>query len=247
MLKHDKIYTFTASTNSITAMKIVFLLFLMVTSAISASAQNIQAHYDFGKDRKLLTTTVEMFKADKFGSTFFFIDMDYSSDARNVDNGISLAYWEIARAFKWTENQKIMPRVEYNGGVFKLNGDDTPFVPIENCWLVGIQHSWAAADFSRIITLQANYKYIKNKEDVSFQLTAVWTVQMIRGKLTFTGFADFWKEKMFWGTDYRFLAEPQLWYNATKSLSLGTEIELTNNFIGAEFAVCPTLGVKYTF
>src|SRR5690606_41205685 len=85
----------------------------------------------FGKDRKLITTTVEMFKPDKFGSTFFFIDMDYSSDARDVDNGLSLAYWEIARAFKWNENQKFMPRAEYNGGVLKLDGVGTIFIPIE--------------------------------------------------------------------------------------------------------------------
>ena len=228
-------------------MKKIPLLFMVAAFGVCANAQNIQAHYDFGKDRKFLTTTVEMFKPDKYGSTFFFIDMDYSSDARNVDNGVSLAYWEIARAFKWIETQKIMPRVEYNGGVFKLNGDDTPFVPIENCWLAGIEHTWASVDFTKILTLQGNYKYIKNKEDASFQLTAVWAVQMVRGKLIFAGFADFWKEKMFWETDYRFLAEPQLWFNASKNLALGTEIELSNNFIGAEFAVCPTLGVKYTF
>lgn len=228
-------------------MKRVLLLFMMAAFTAAASGQNIQAHYDFGKDRKLITTTVEMFKPDKFGSTFFFIDMDYSSDVRNVDNGVSLAYWEIARAFKWNETQKIMPRVEYNGGIFKLNGDTAPFIPIENCWLAGIEHTWASADFSKILTLQGNYKYIKHKEDASFQITAVWTVQMLEGKLTFTGFADFWKETMFWGTDYRFLAEPQLWFNASKNLSFGTEIELSNNFVGAEFVVNPTLAVKYTF
>lgn len=212
----------------------------------AVNAQNIQAHYDFGKDRKLITTTVEMFKPDKFGSTFFFIDMDYSSDARDVDNGLSLAYWEIARAFKWNETQKVMPRVEYNGGVLKLDGIGTPFIPIENCFLAGIENTWASADFSKILTLQANYKYIQDKEDAAFQLTAVWTVQMLQNKLTFTGFADFWKEEMFWGTDYRFLSEPQLWYNFAKNFSLGTEIELSNNFVGDEFAVKPTVAIKWT-
>ena len=113
-------------------MKKVLLLFSLFVIVTSTNAQNLQLHYDLGEDRKYFTTTVEMFRPDKYGSTFFFIDMDYSSDARNVDNGISLAYWEIARAFKWNENQKFMPRVEYNGGTFKL--DDTPqdegFIPI---------------------------------------------------------------------------------------------------------------------
>ena len=106
---------------------------------------------------------------------------------------------------------------------------------------------FSSADFSKILSLQANYKYIQDKEDAAFQLTAVWTIQMLENKMTFTGFADFWKEDMFWGTSYRFLAEPQLWYNFCTNFSAGTEIELSNNFIGDEFAVKPTLAVKYTF
>ncbi|MCE4566692.1 DUF5020 family protein [Maribellus sp. CM-23] len=228
-------------------MKRILLLFSLFAFAASTYAQNIQLHYDMGKDRKLFTSTVEMFRPDKYGSTFFFIDMDYSSDARNVDNGVSLAYWEIARAFKWNETQKFMPRVEYNGGVLKLDGDETPFIPIENCFLAGLERTWASADFSKILTLQANYKYIKDKEDASFQVTAVWTVNFLDGKMSFLGFADFWKEEMFWGTDFRFLSEPQLWYNFCKNFSAGTEIELSNNFVGDEFTVKPTLAVKYTF
>lgn len=227
-------------------MKKILLFFSFMAFIAAVNAQNIQAHYDFGKDRKLITTTVEMFKPDKFGSTFFFIDMDYSSDARDVDNGLSLAYWEIARAFKWNENQKFMPRAEYNGGILKLDGVGTPFIPIENAYLAGIERTWASSDFSKILTLQANYKYIQDKEDAAFQLTAVWTVQMLQNKLTFRGFADFWKEEMFWGTDYRFLSEPQLWYNFAKNFSLGTEIELSNNFVGDEFAVKPTVAIKWT-
>lgn len=228
-------------------MKRVLLLFTLFLVAVVANAQNIQLHYDFGDGRKYFTSTVEMFKPDKFGSTFFFIDMDYSSDERNVSNGISLAYWEIARSFKWNENQKFQPRVEYNGGVFKLDGEDTPFVPIENCWLAGIERTFASTDFSKILTLQANYKYIEDKEDVSFQLTAVWTILMLEGKLTFAGFADFWKEEMFWGTDFRFLTEPQLWYNFNSHFSIGSEVEISNNFVKDGTFISPTIAVKYTF
>ena len=228
-------------------MKKILLTTAFIYMLIMINAQNVQLHYDMGKGRGFLTSTVEMFKPDKFGSTFFFIDMDYNSDTRNVNNGVSLAYWEIARSFKWDENQKFEPRVEYNGGVFKLDGDETPFIPIENCWLAGVERTFASTDFSKILTLQANYKYIKDKENASFQLTAVWIIQMLEGKLTFTGFADFWKEEMFWGTNYRFLSEPQLWFNASKHFALGGEIELSNNFVADEFKVMPTIGAKYTF
>ncbi|TDO02756.1 DUF5020 family protein [Sunxiuqinia elliptica] len=228
-------------------MKQLLLALFVSMLALGASAQNVQFHYDFGKDRKLVTTTVEMFRPDKYGSTFFFIDLDYSSDARDVDNGVSLAYWEIARAFKWNENQTLMPRVEYNGGTMKLDGVGTPYIPIENCWLAGLEHTFASADFSKILTLQANYKHIQDKEDASFQLTAVWTIKMLQDKLVFTGFADFWKEEMFWGTDYRFLTEPQLWYNFCPNFAVGSEIEISNNFVKDGAQINPTLAVKYTF
>lgn len=228
-------------------MKHFLLTLVFIGTIIVVNAQDIQLHYDMGKDRGYLTSTVEMFKPDNWGSTFFFIDMDYSSHSRDVNNGISLAYWEIARAFKWNKNQIIMPRVEYNGGTFKINGTDTPFIPIENCWLAGVEHTWASADFSKIFTLQANYKYIKNKENASFQLTGVWTIQMLKNKMTFTGFADFWKEKMFWGSNFRFLSEPQIWYNFNKNFAMGSEVELSSNFVDKGFKVNPTIAAKVTF
>jgi hypothetical protein len=45
-----------------------------------------------------------------------------------------------------------------------------------------------------------------------------------------------------------FLSEPQLWFNATKKFSIGSEVELSSNFGGMDgFKVMPTLGAKYTF
>ena len=75
-------------------MKKLVILTLLLVIAVGIKAQNVQLHYDFGgalydKDlhgRPVLTTTVEMFKPDKWGSTFIFIDMDYSS------KGVQAAY-----------------------------------------------------------------------------------------------------------------------------------------------------------
>lgn len=60
----------------------------MAVSAMGAAAQNVQFHYDFGRNlyndlkrtsesdgRAPITTTVEMFRGDTWGSTYFFIDM----------------------------------------------------------------------------------------------------------------------------------------------------------------------------
>ena len=59
----------------------LFCLFLL-SVGIGLRAQNIQLHYDFGrslydkdlKDRPVLTSTVEKFHHDKWGSTYFFVD-----------------------------------------------------------------------------------------------------------------------------------------------------------------------------
>lgn len=217
-------------------MKKIILLIFLVSGFLQLKAQNIQLHYDMGKDRGYMTSTIEMFKPDKWGSTFFFIDFDYNKD---FGNSVSFAYMEIARGLKfWDSPWEI--HVEYNGGTF-----------VNDAWLLGANYTWNNSDYTRVFTLQGMYKNIKNTEDASFQITGVWAIHMANRKFTFSGFADFWKEdNMFDGkkTDFVFLSEPQLWYNATENLSLGGEIELSSNFAGNKgFLVCPTIGVRWIF
>ena len=82
-------------------MKKIFIIALTAVTVLGAQAQNVQLHYDLGHSlyselsgRPNVTTTVEMFKPDKWGSTFMFTDIDYFSD------GTAGAYWEISREFK---------------------------------------------------------------------------------------------------------------------------------------------------
>jgi hypothetical protein len=222
------------------------LLFLTIAGWVFvAKAQNVQLHYDMGEGRGFLTSTVEMFKPDKLGSTFFFIDMDYN--VGDVE-GISLAYWEIARALKLGDSPFAF-HGEFNGGFGQYAPGGS--YQIENAWLTGFEYSWNAGDFSKGFTLQALYKYIRGKHDASFQLTGVWYLNFAKNKLSFTGFADFWREDMVFGTNetkFVFLSEPQLWYNFSKNFAVGTEVELSSNFGGMEgFNVMPTLGAKVTF
>lgn len=84
----------------------------------SLSAQNVQLHYDLGRklngqdqaERPQLTTTVELFRADKWGNTFFFVDMDYRRE------GVTSAYWEISREFRLGK-LPLNLHLEYNGGL----------------------------------------------------------------------------------------------------------------------------------
>jgi hypothetical protein len=226
-------------------MKKLVLILLVCLFGVSAMAQNVQTHYDLGKGREYLTTTVEMFRPDKFGSTFFFIDMDYGS--AGVE-GVSLAYWEIARAITLFKSP-IAAHLEYNGGFGQYMPGGA--YQINDAYLGGLEYSVNAKDFSRGFTIQTLFKSIRGKNEASFQLTGVWYMNLLKNKVTFSGFADFWKEDNVFGTettDFVFLAEPQLWYNFCKNFSAGGEVEVSSNFAGNKgFMVNPTVAMKYTF
>jgi len=226
-----------------------FLFLLMFSfSGVSLFSQNVQLHYDMGEGRHYLTSTVEMFKPDKYGSTFFFIDMDYGS-VPGV-KGVSLAYWEIARALKFWD-APVAFHTEYNGGFGQWSaGTARGAYQINNAFLNGLEYSLNADDFSKGFTFQALHKYIQGKHDFAWQLTGVWFVHMLGNKVSFNGFADFWREDNQFGSDktkFVFLSEPQLWYNFNKSFSVGSELEISGNFGGRKgLHFYPTLGLKYT-
>ena len=215
--------------------KLAFLLF--VFSVVTVQAQNLQVHYDFGSGRQHVTSTLEMFKPDKWGNTFFFVDMDFNSGAEKHP---SLAYMEIARCLKFWDGP-LSAHVEYNGGLIHTPTFGTS---INNAYLAGVDYGWNSKDFTKFLNLKLLYKNIQGIDNASFQITGVWNLNYFNNKLTFSGFADFWKEN----STYIFLSEPQLWYNLSKNLSLGGEIEFGNNFGGvAGFKVNPTLGAKWNF
>ncbi len=229
---------------------LLVLGFLFLAGGLNA--QNVQLHYDFGKDRSYLTSTVEMFKPDNLGNTFFFVDMDYSvGDVQ----GVSMAYWEIARVFK-TKKMPVGLHLEYDGGFGQYKVANTNFAyQINDALLGGLDYFIHDKDFTKGLTVKLMYKYIRGKHDFSYQATAVWFMHFFNRKLTFTGFADFWREDSFDfdmdgepDSKFVFLSEPQLWFNINHHLSVGGEVELSYYFAGMEkFQAMPTLGLKYKF
>lgn len=123
-----KMFTFVKKLTSKPMRKLIERLIptiFMVVISFGASAQNVQLHYDFG--RNSVTTTVEMFRADNVGNTFFFVDLDYNPR-------VSGAYWEIAREFCFWQDSKVnwlSIHLEYNGGLNTTAGS------FNNCWLGG--------------------------------------------------------------------------------------------------------------
>lgn len=232
--------------------RIFVAVVLFFAFASKGEAQNIQLHYDIR--RNCATSTVEMFRADKYGSTFFFIDMDFAPKAFG-------AYGEISRELCFWKDSKLnwlSAHIEYNGGLSNT-------MSFDNAWLVGATYSGHSSDWSKTWSLSVMYKLIpdavgyvgepSNNACHNFQVTAVWNLDFLNHWLSFNGYADFWREIRAWqGTEYIFMAEPQLWVNMNRikgwenvNLSLGTEVELSNNFITKGFDVMPTVAVKWTF
>lgn len=223
---------------------------LSLAGIIKSEAQNIQALYDTG--RNCATTTLEMFHPDSFGSTYFFVDFDYAPKAFG-------AYWEISRELNFWQKSEVSwlsVHLEYNGGLNTSAGS------FNNAFLGGLTYSGHSKDYSKTWSLSAMYKVIpgtvglNGKKDIhNFQITGVWGITFAKGWCHFGGFIDFWREARIWqGTEYILLAEPQFWVNLNKikgwdkvRLSVGGEVELSNNFVGKGFYAMPAVGLKWTF
>ena len=61
-------------------MATLLLMGFVLTGSNAKAQTNAQLFYDFGSDRKFVTLTPEMFKADKWGNTYFFVDHDFNYD-----------------------------------------------------------------------------------------------------------------------------------------------------------------------
>lgn len=238
---------------------------LLAGLSLSAVAQNVQFHYDLGHNiyselsrRPSVTTTVEMFKADKWGSTYMFTDLDYQRD------GVAGAYWEISRELNLTPNKQWAAHVEYNGG---LSSDEKTWnaTRFQHAALLGGAWNWHNDNFSKTFSVQLLYKqffksrHMGAKAFSSVQLTEVWGINFANNLMSFSGFCDLWYNSNVNG-NFIFLSEPQLWVNLNAikgwegvNLSIGSEVELSNNFVwndhgkNNKFYAIPTLAAKWAF
>ena len=254
-------------------MKKVVFVAAMLLAIVGAKAQtNIQEMYDFKRGH--FTTTLEMFKSDPWGSTFFFNDIYHPTDQLTPTG----YYTEIARALNFWQNTALAPvslHVEWNGGQFA-----------SNAWLFGVEYFLHNESYTNTFTFELMYKRISGQKDnIPVQFTFVWGMQNLFGVhgLTFSGFLDVWGENMGWEvtpavlaedgtivtpavvekTKLVILSEPQIWYNigqhfGCNNLMIGGEVELAYNFAGGwhgggdfaknkGFNVAPCAGIKWAF
>jgi len=223
-------------------------ILLIVTILISTFvfAQNMQLHYDIYREH--FTTTLEMFKPDATGSTFWFVDIDYNDNSNEVKENrqsSSSAYWEIVRMFH-TPFKDITVGLQYNDGHNILGG-------FGSVYFLGVGYPIDLI----FVTLNTFVWYrAAESQDPNVQFTIVWFKPLLDGKLIFQGFFDLWGQNNADfdddGADSQFviLTEPQLWYGLTEKIQIGGEVEISKNFIfgvGSDFNVKPTLGLNWIF
>lgn len=234
--------------------KHLLLSLLLLSLSLISYSQEIQLHFDprhaLNSDvapRNYFTATFQMFKPDKWGSTFGFIDIDFNQSKGNI----GLAYLEIYRNFKIGKSP-IMPHIEFNGGIAR--GENFSGFSIPNAYLVGgaYDHAFGPVFISTYLVYKYN-TFDKPSNDV--QWTGIWNANFFSNKLTVTGFIDIWTENKDrttgkGGKKVILLTEPQFWYNIDKNLAFGSEIEITNNFYSNydnKVYVFPTIAGKWTF
>lgn len=259
------------------AKRILFsaLLLAIFVNDVSAGT-NLQVFYDFGsagtvcenKRSNRVTTTIELFYPDPWGTTFAFVDLDYNINPIDPQNTPFMSYAEFARCLNFWQQTKakdLSIQVEYNGGlgIFKDAEGGIRGYGINHAALVGLNYCLHTADYKNIFNLELLYKYIVDpnngtKNQAPIQFTFVWGCDdfCTAPGLRFSGFLDIWGQRFGGQQSFVLITEPQLWYNVGRwfkcpNLNIGTEIEFSYNFNGGTpgtgFMCNPCLGIKWTF
>lgn len=242
--------------------KYLLALGLALTGGV-VEAQNIQFHYDLGRytqpkdqeGRPYITMTVEQQSVDKFGDTFYFVDMNFQ------DQGAVAANWKFMRNLRFWRGP-IAWHVRYDGGLRFVNTNTTSDAPraafsIKDAFFTGASYTYLSRDRRLMLSAAPLYKYIKgHSQPHNWELVGIWKYAPGTGAFSATGFISFWQEKMpLWGTTTRLMTQPQFWLNLNKlkgvsddlKLSIGTELRISNNVDMKGFVFAPTLALKWNF
>lgn len=239
--------------------RILTFLFALAIACASFADTNLQLFYDFGsvgtacqnQRTNRVTMTVEHLSFDRFGSNFFFVDLDFGCNPNDPTESPFGAYTELARTFVFWNETKLKDlslHLEYNGGLGIYKGGG---YSINHAVLAGLEYFLHTNDYRYTFNLQLLYRHdVGLKVTVPMQFTMVWGMQDLftcKG-LSFLGYIDLYDG----GRQFAFTTEPQLWYNVGQHfgcdhLHIGTEIEMSYNFCGQGFMCNPCVGLKWCF
>jgi hypothetical protein len=233
------------------------LALLLLLPPLFIEAQNLQLHYDLGKERKFFTATLEMFRPDSLGSTFWFVDLDFNFPGS--PRSMSAAYWEISREFymPWFKRNPSLKNLgvhlEYNDGftAFRDSGEMMGAASYNSVFLTGFSYPVKIGKVN--ISTQALLRIPRGMDGFpDFQLTLVWFQPVFRNRVLITGYIDFWTQDKIAGSGDKEMViqtEPQFWFMILPKLAIGSEIEISHNFpVGPHpWQVNPTVAFRWEF
>lgn len=212
---------------------LLWALLLFVTASFG---QNLQVHYDFAQDRRYFTSTLEMFRPDDKGATFWFVDFDYDQPG---NRSASLGYWEFARYINLPFKEGLTATVQFNDGVAAWGS-------LGHVWLAGLTYP-IDLKFTTLST-EFLYRYAYGSSAPDGQLTIVFFHPLLNGKAHLTGYVDIWTQDMLdqGGKEIIVFSQPQLWYSISPKLYIGGEARISKNFLPeGGWKVYGTVGFKW--
>lgn len=232
----------------------------------SAEAQNIQLHYDLGRyvhpdaqaHRPVMTATLEQQSLDRWGDTFYFVDMTW------LDQGAVSANWKFMRNLRFWSGP-LSWHVRYDGGLrFIDTKSSSPAtasraISMRDAFMTGGTYTYLSKDRRLMLSFSALYKHIKgHHKPHNIEFCPVWKYSSASGLFSATGFLSLWSEednRPGWATDLKLMTQPQFWLNLNKvkgiakdfNLSVGTEVRISKNIDAPQWICAPTLALKWSF
>lgn len=208
-----------------TGIMYLFIFLFLLPAALFAEGTtvsvNAQLHRDF--HREIFTSTLEVFEADRFGTTFLFTDFDYGS------TGQQGSYFEVSRNIRVVPVGKARANfsLQFNDGVLPSDAKYGKGIPRTILYGIAVSDlQWGAAYFEMQALARQEFA-----ADLGWQLTAVWDWPISQTPFEFLGYVD-WNSNTTGHRPTSVQTEPQLQWN-WKNLALGTEVEISRNFTGA--------------
>ena len=237
------------------------LAILLCTNAGPVNAQNLQFHYDLGrylypeaqKERPTITATIEQQSIDRFGDTFYFVDMSF------LQQGAVSANWKFMRNLRFWQ-APVAWHVRYDGGIRFVNAPQSnAAISMNDAFMTGASYTYLRGDRRLMLSAALLYKYIHlTPQPHNFELCTVWKYAPGDGLFSATGFISFWQQvdkRPGWNTRFKLMMQPQFWCNLNKleaipndiNLSIGSEIRISRNVDAPQWIVAPTLALKWSF
>ncbi|WP_374951611.1 DUF5020 family protein [Mucilaginibacter sp.] len=242
-------------------MKYLFLI-LSLSCCLQVNAQTLQLHYDARHTldpsrnaKNFATLYFEYFKTPdtgkffiKPGSFLLKLQADFTGEQQNIGK----YYMQVSQELRFWR-PKVFLNLQYTGGLGITNPRQYSYYII-NTYSAGVSYPFKIGNAFMSSVLNFRYvPYTTPSKDLMF--TLYFYKGLFNYKAEFAGDFSVWTENKNHGDEltenlhgkrFSFFAEPQLWYNLTKTLAFGTRINTNYHVLTTEdvLQIYPTAAVR---